>query len=298
MVEAFKRQLNDPTTTLDGLNCTPDSTAMAMYRASGGKVDVYGGQVRERCMESGVWPSGVKDTTGGTNLNQNITAAGTFGVTLVNKSGGTWADFLNDVAAGRGAVIQGTGGSACGFLGDHAEYVASVNLVTKTAVVGDPICLGFKTITFSQLQTFMRGLAFADGGLRYAVTPITGEAMHTFDLIPGAKTGTLTVKADAPHSYLRLLDGTLHAASSAWAPKQAYGPITLVPPIPGGVAGADRATAYLIGLEAAAMLASDVNFTATATSLTGYTQTQLDAAKASARAAGISDAAAAAAATK
>lgn len=95
-----------------------------------------------------------------------------------------------------------------------------------------------------------------------ALHVLVGGSMYTFNLVPGAKTGTLTVKADAPHSYLRLLDGTLHPASPTWPAKQAYGPVKLTPPIPGGAAGADRSTAYIIGNEAAAMLASDVVFTA------------------------------------
>lgn len=53
-------QLNDPTTTLDALNCNPTAGAMLLDRDSVGRVRVFGGDVRRL----------TGDTTGGTTLLQ------------------------------------------------------------------------------------------------------------------------------------------------------------------------------------------------------------------------------------
>ncbi|GAC1618034.1 MAG: hypothetical protein NVS9B1_27270 [Candidatus Dormibacteraceae bacterium] len=82
----------------------------------------------------------------------------------------------------------------------------------------------------------------------------------TFVLPSTAKVGSLTVAGNG-HYYLRLQDGVLQPAPAGWVKAFAIGPVTLKPPIPGGAAGADRSTAYLVGDDAAAFLASDVTFT-------------------------------------
>ena len=78
------------------------------------------------------------------------------------------------------------------------------------------------------------------------------------------KRGTIRLKGTG-HYYLLLSDGSLHGpidpASPAWIDRPAIGPVTLTKPIPGGPAGQDRVTAYLIGRDAAALLAFSVTFT-------------------------------------
>lgn len=90
------------------------------------------------------------------------------------------------------------------------------------------------------------------------------EDVRTFNVDPAAKAGRITI-AGSGHYYLRLADGTKHGpidpASPPWTNRPAYGPITLTPDIDGKSTTGVRAIAYLIGTEAAALLASDCTFT-------------------------------------
>jgi len=88
-----------------------------------------------------------------------------------------------------------------------------------------------------------------------------GDEMASFTLLPGPA-GTVTVKG-AGHAYLRLADGSLHPVPDGFSKHPAY-PVKLLTPIPGG--SGDRATGYLIGDEAAFLLATDVTFVADPTS--------------------------------
>jgi len=81
--------------------------------------------------------------------------------------------------------------------------------------------------------------------------------VRSFTVIDGP-TGTVTVKGPG-HSYLLLSDGTLHTIGAGTVKRPAH-PIRLTEPIPGGVAGADRSTGWLVGANAAFLLASDVTF--------------------------------------
>lgn len=83
--------------------------------------------------------------------------------------------------------------------------------------------------------------------------------VQSFTILPSAATGSLTIKG-AGYAYLRLLDGTLHPTPPTFAKSIAFGPVKLLNPIPGGKAGADRATGYVVGDEAAFLLESDVTF--------------------------------------
>lgn len=98
--------------------------------------------------------------------------------------------------------------------------------------------------------------------LRAFARQVKGDTMQqTYDVTPDAVSGTLTVPK-AGHGYQRLLDGSVHTITIGppWVDRQAYGPVKLHTPIPGGAAGADRQTAYIVGVEAAAVLASDCVF--------------------------------------
>jgi hypothetical protein len=118
----FKAQLNDPTSTLDGLNCTPTSGAMAADRHTLGRVNVYGGQVRAK----------TGDTSGGTNLRQVAAALSTgWGVVLDVRTPTSIATFDDHLHDGRGAILQGASSATRGtryqasetFGGNHAWYV-------------------------------------------------------------------------------------------------------------------------------------------------------------------------------
>ena len=80
--------------------------------------------------------------------------------------------------------------------------------------------------------------------------PIT---VYDFDYRPGVPS-TVTVQG-LNHSYVRLSDSQLVPIAAGTVKSPAY-PITLKPPIPGGTG--DRASAWLIGTNAAALLAVDV----------------------------------------
>ena len=82
--------------------------------------------------------------------------------------------------------------------------------------------------------------------------------MYNFSLRPGP-VGSLVVKSDPAIRYLRLSDGTLQPAAGMVKP--IAWPITLKPALGGGAPGADRSSGYLIGDDAAFVLASDVTFT-------------------------------------
>jgi hypothetical protein len=100
--------------------------------------------------------------------------------------------------------------------------------------------------------------------------------MQSFTILPGPP-GSLVTKATPGIAYLRLADGSLNPVPAGY-PKAWAQPIKLLKPIPGGVAGADRQTGYLVGDEAAVFLASDVIFTPAAT--TADLERQIAAAKA------------------
>jgi hypothetical protein len=75
-----------------------------------------------------------------------------------------------------------------------------------------------------------------------------------------AQLGNLTVNADGQHhSYMRLLDRTLHPAAPPF-PKRAFGPIHLLKGI--GDDTDERSIGYLVPDEAAFLLAIDVTFVA------------------------------------
>ena len=89
--------------------------------------------------------------------------------------------------------------------------------------------------------------------------------MRSFLMVPGPSgqliTGTLTVRDDLPHKFLRLRDGTLGDALTMWALKHCVA-VTLTEDITSTPhPGEDRRTGYLIGDEAAFLLAADVTFT-------------------------------------
>lgn len=87
--------------------------------------------------------------------------------------------------------------------------------------------------------------------------PIGGEVQN-FSVLPGPS-GSLVVNG-AGHYYLRLADGTRHGIAAGTAKSPAH-PIKLTLPLSGGAPGADRSTGYLVGDDAAFLLASDVTFT-------------------------------------
>ena len=113
----------------------------------------------------------------------------------------------------------------------------------------------------------------------FAENPNAGGSMYDFDLRSGPPV-SLVLNGDG-HYYLDLSSQQMHGPllPSAFGTKSPAYPITLKPPLAGGAPGADRATAYLIGTNAAAILASDVTTTPLSSEdfATGYAAAKADA---------------------
>jgi hypothetical protein len=96
----------------------------------------------------------------------------------------------------------------------------------------------------------------------YFELPDTGADMATgFDFRPDTRLGTVTVNGK-DHWY-RDIAGVMQGPINpdTFGTHVALGPVDLVPPIPGGPAGADRTTGVVIGKRSAHMLWADVIFT-------------------------------------
>lgn len=193
----FRPQYPDPTTTLDWLNCTMSSGAMALDFHTQGKVQKWGGELRKL--------SG--DTSGGTNIDNLSTAWTKLGYTIIDRREKTWNDAIVDLKNGRGVVLQGdydvlTGDDTCQgtFDGDHAVYINPQFYDNNTTLaVGDPLCKGFKRIRITVLKAYAEKLGrrvYGDNRILYATTrawpevvtppppppppPATGEDMPSF----------------------------------------------------------------------------------------------------------------------
>lgn len=154
----FRPQYPDPTTTLDWSNCTMASGAMALDFHTQGKVQKWGGELRKL----------QGDQVGGTDIGDLKTAWSKLGYTLTDRRGKTWNDVLADLKAGRGVVLQGdyevlTGGNSCqtSFDGDHAIYLNPETFTATGVVVGDPLCKAFKRIPVSVLKAYFEKLGKA-----------------------------------------------------------------------------------------------------------------------------------------
>lgn len=93
--------------------------------------------------------------------------------------------------------------------------------------------------------------------------------MQSFTILPETTVGSVVIKGPG-HAYLRLVDNSLHPLPAAWVKTPAFGPVRLIIPIPGGAAGADRALGYIVGEEAAFVLAADVIFTPKSGDIAGF----------------------------
>ena len=183
----FRRQLGDPTTTLDGYLCTMESGAMALDYQTGGRVQVWGGQL--------VKHSGRDESTilkRGTNLGNVQTAWRHHGETLFVRSGGTWSDVERAIDQGRAVILQGdydvfTMAERCqdSFDEDHAIMLLPERTGSRI-LRGDPLCSDFDWVEASQLRRYAEKLGRRFMGKRrgeqriyYAISlPITNEEMR------------------------------------------------------------------------------------------------------------------------
>jgi hypothetical protein len=301
----FRPQYPDPTTTLDWSNCTMASGAMMLDFHTQGKVQKWGGELRKL--------SG--DTSGGTNIDNLKTAWSKLGYTLLDRRGSTWAGVLADLKNGRGVVLQGdydvlTGSNSCqtSFDGDHAIYVNPEAPNSSGYVVGDPLCGGWKRISASVLKAYVEKLGRRVYGttspqkVLYAASrawpdpivapaPITGDEMivgeglvrtsNKFVAVaqgtpvykdPACKTVLTTMSAAAKPDFM----GTVPGFTAVWAIEIATGRIVEGKMLP--------VICYVKKSQSGAPTVRPVEPT--------YTQAQLDAAVAAAKAANDAEVAA------
>jgi hypothetical protein len=111
-------------------------------------------------------------------------------------------------------------------------------------------------------------------GLFLPDTATGGDVERNFYLDPEPLvSGTFTVKTDAKHSYLRLKDGDLRDASDLGVRHGVYGVLT-EPITSGEYPGADRTSVVIFGgVNACAILRSDVTFTPYQQAVAAYTVT-------------------------
>jgi hypothetical protein len=161
----FKRQIGDPTTSLDAHICMLESAAMALEWHTHGAVNVWGGELVPYC---GRDPSLI--AIEGTNLD-NVRQAWThWGQTFEIRAGNPWTDVINQLHQAKAVVIGGDYGSMptaykcdVSYNGNHAiillPYFSGDNIL-----VGDPICFNFKWVPASAIQTYAEAQGIAIWG--------------------------------------------------------------------------------------------------------------------------------------
>jgi hypothetical protein len=160
---AFRSQFGDSSEShtsphSEGSNCTMAAAAMGLdYHTTGG--DKRGpGNMRHA----------QGDQDGGTDLYDAAEAWAHYGESLSIRSGQGWAKVLEALRAGRGVILQGTGGVAsCGdYTGGHAIYVAPEASGSRW-LKGDPECSGWEWTEALDLERFAERLS---SGVYFAVT--------------------------------------------------------------------------------------------------------------------------------
>jgi hypothetical protein len=164
----FRRQIGDPTTSLDSYICTLESGAMALDWHTQGEVQVWGGELIPYSGRTEASIVGV-----GTNLG-NVQQAWThWGQHLSIRSGAGWDAVMAALYEGRGVILQGDYGmltlaERCqdSFDGDHAMFILPY-IVNDRILVGDPLCSGYKGYRESSLRAYAEDLS---PGCFFAVT--------------------------------------------------------------------------------------------------------------------------------
>lgn len=151
----FRKQIGDPTTSLDAFICTLESGAMLLDWHTRGAVQVWGGELIPYTgrSEASIYGSGA-------NLGDLRQAWLHWNQTLSVRSGQTFADLLIALHEGRGAVLQGDYdqfdlAERCQdtFLGDHAILLLPYENSGRI-LCGDPLCTTFHGIRESTLQRY------------------------------------------------------------------------------------------------------------------------------------------------
>lgn len=158
----FRRQIGDPTTSLDAFICTLESAAMVLDWHTRGAVKVWGGELIPWTgrSEASIYGSG-------SNLGDAQQAWMHWGQHLDIRSGQTWNDLMEALSEGRAVILQGDYGEfslneRCqdDFVDNHAISVYPYQQSGRL-LVGDPICHDFKGFLESSLQAYAEALGQA-----------------------------------------------------------------------------------------------------------------------------------------
>jgi hypothetical protein len=154
----------------EGSNCTMSSAAMALAYETGGRLDYLGGHMRHA----------QGDQEGGTDLYDAADAWASKGHSLTIRSGSGWAAVVSALQAGRGVILQGTGGLAgCGsYTGGHAIYVNPESSGSRW-LKGDPECGAWEWCEARDLEAFAERLS---SGVYWAQTAAAGSSAEVDDV--------------------------------------------------------------------------------------------------------------------
>lgn len=162
----FRRQIGDPTTSLDSYICTLESAAMVLEWHTRGAVAVWGGELIPYCGKTEFEISG---GTGhpGTSLDNARKAWLHWSQILDVRSGQTWSDLIFALQQGRAVILQGdygvfTNAVKCqdNFEDNHAISVYPYQ-VGDYLLVGDPLCSDFHGVKISALRAYAEALGVA-----------------------------------------------------------------------------------------------------------------------------------------
>lgn len=149
----FRRQIGDPTTSLDRFMCVMESAAMVLDWHTRGATQVWGGEL---LAHTGVSEAQVI-ANGGTTLQMARNAWAFYGQNLEIRAG-SWTDFLRALGEGRAIVLITDYGEISpsercqtSFEGNHAVSVYPYDAGTKL-LTGDPLCSGYKGYEADTLQ--------------------------------------------------------------------------------------------------------------------------------------------------
>jgi hypothetical protein len=162
----FRRQIGDPTTSLDSFLCTLESGAMLLDWQTRGAVQVWGGELIPYCGRTEAEIIGH-----GTNLSNVQQAWLHWDQHLSIRSGGSWFDLLDCLGEGRAVELQGDYGvftlnERCqdSFEGNHAITIYPYALSGRL-LVGDPLCGTFKNFRETSLKAYAEALGVAVFGV-------------------------------------------------------------------------------------------------------------------------------------
>lgn len=162
----FVAQYDDPSTTLDWLNCTMASGAMGLDYDTLGHVQVLGGTLRSH--------SG--DSVGGTGFGDpGLTRSWAhYGQTLHVGTGGHWDDVMAALKSGRNVVLQGMYGSlpkayrsplnSLTFTGPHAVDLNPEFNAMGDILMGDPLNNKWVWVPQIVLSRFAEALGYREYG--------------------------------------------------------------------------------------------------------------------------------------